>query len=531
MFCCTRVSFSNRSTCCPNDEGASDLNQSATPDRHDDLAARLRTARVQAFLRPIGNATRTSGDASQGAGDATDLDALVALAGQVYSAAVTEQTRDSYARRWREFQGWCHENNVEPLPASPDVLMMYLMHGAQMGRSVTTLRGQAAAINRVHVEAGESPPGSGPKTALFWRGLARSLPAPTHITEITALRIDALREICRVIDANAVDPVEVRDRAILALHAHAVRGPAIARLDWGDVASTPTGVVVDIKPSRPNGKARVVHVESNTETAAACPVMALELWREYTLNRFGELSGRVFWQFDVRLPLGSPLTGSGVNRLRVHRLQSLGEPSAPATVERAMSLLGGKHPIDLRDKAMLLIGFAGAMRRGEVTGMRWSDIRLRDDGLVCRLRRTKTDMEGKRQTDVGIPYGRSTLTCPVTALLAWKERVEAQFGPVDPEGWVFTTAGRRGRAEAIGHDPIIRETLTHVVRKRAQAAGLAGHWGGRSLRAGFISTAADLDIPLESIATQSRHKTLDVLAVYIRDVDPFRRNPAARVGL
>ena len=140
-------------------------------------------------------------------------------------------------------------------------------------------------------------------------------------------------------------------------------------------------------------------------------------------------------------------------------------------------------------------------------------------------------MEGLRKTTIGIPYGRSPHTCPVSAVLAWKERVEAQFGPVDPEGWVFTTAGRRGSSGSIGREEITRETLTYIVKRRARAAGLDGNWGGRSLRAGFISTAADLDIPLEAIATQSRHKTLDRLAVYIRDTDPFRRNPASRVGL
>ena len=75
------------------------------------------------------------------------------------------------------------------------------------------------------------------------------------------------------------------------------------------------------------------------------------------------------------------------------------------------------------------------------------------------------------------------------------------------------------------------EGLTRLVRRRAEAADLDGHWGGRSLRAGFISTAADLDIPLESIARQSRHATLDTLVRYIRREDPFRRNPAARIGL
>ena len=70
-----------------------------------------------------------------------------------------------------------------------------------------------------------------------------------------------------------------------------------------------------------------------------------------------------------------------------------------------------------------------------------------------------------------------------------------------------------------------------MVRRRAEDAGLEGRWGGRSLRAGFISTAADLEIPLERVAAQSRHMTLDSLARYIRRLDPFTGSAAGKVGL
>ena len=93
---------------------------------------------------------------------------------------------------------------------------------------------------------------------------------------------------------------------------------------------------------------------------------------------------------------------------------------------------------------------------------------------------------------------------------------------------VFVVVGRSGR---IGVEPVSAATITCVVQTRATQAGLTGRWGGRSLRAGFISTAADLDIPLELIAKQSRHANLDTLIRYIRVDDPFRRNTAARVGL
>jgi hypothetical protein len=87
---------------------------------------------------------------------------------------------------------------------------------------------------------------------------------------------------------------------------------------------------------------------------------------------------------------------------------------------------------------------------------------------------------------------------------------------------------RTGRIATVAVSP---EGVTMLVKRRTAAAGVAGRWGGRSLRAGFISTAADLDVPLESVAAQSRHASLDSLVLYIRREDPFRRNAADRVGL
>nr|WP_246303788.1 site-specific integrase [Nocardioides thalensis] len=184
--------------------------------------------------------------------------------------------------------------------------------------------------------------------------------------------------------------------------------------------------------------------------------------------------------------------------------------------------------IDLRDKALLLVGFAGAHRRGEIADLSWNDITPRDgEGLVIHLNRSKTDQMG-RGARVGIPYGRNPLTCPVTALAEWSNRVEQQLGRIDPEWPVFPGVTRAGR---IGTKPLSPEALTVMIRRRARAAGLQGHWGGRSLRAGFISSAADLEIPLEKIAAQSRHVTLESLAKYIRRADPFRGSAAGKVGL
>ena len=274
----------------------------------------------------------------KGGPDKTDLDRLVQLTGQLYAAALTEQTRASYARRWNEFTDWCQSNQLRSLPATPEASMMYLAEGASLGYSVTTLRGRAAAINRVHVEAGEPAPGANPSSRLFWKGLARTLPAPRAL-EITALRIVGLREICRVIDANAVDPVEVRDRAILGLFSVGVTGPEIARLRWSEVDLERAHAVVTVLAVRGTGVSRRLTAHP-ADPPAACPVAALASWRDHVMTRRGECIGPVFCHFDPRCEQGRPLTGKIVNEVRRQRRKTLGDGVSPASLQRAMEMLG-----------------------------------------------------------------------------------------------------------------------------------------------------------------------------------------------
>src|SRR5687768_2810989 len=71
--------------------------------------------------------------------------------------------------------------------------------------------------------------------------------------------------------------------------------------------------------------------------------------------------------------------------------------------------------IGLRDRALLLVGFAGAFRRSELVSLDWHDIEFQKEGLTITLRRSKTDQEGQGRK-VGIPYGRQSSHCPVRAL-------------------------------------------------------------------------------------------------------------------
>src|SRR5262245_6231937 len=73
-----------------------------------------------------------------------------------------------------------------------------------------------------------------------------------------------------------------------------------------------------------------------------------------------------------------------------------------------------------RNRALLLLGFAGAFRRSELVALNVEDLEFQRNGVVVTLRRSKTDQEGESRR-IGVPYGSIELTCPVRALQAWLE--------------------------------------------------------------------------------------------------------------
>ncbi|WP_146207338.1 tyrosine-type recombinase/integrase [Nocardioides silvaticus] len=487
-------------------------------DARADLADRMRTARVRAFLDP-----------DEVAQPADEFEALLLRTAQIHVQAVTEKTRSAYARRWRKFEAWCGENGFTALPAPAETLMLYLAAaGNANGASLNTLRGWAAAIRRIHEEAGLASPTDDPAMRMFLRGLSRQIPPREKPMQISALRINGLREVIRTLDARSRDVREVRDRAVLGVIEAGAIVNRMRMLNWSEVQIDRNAVTVTLLPVERTSKSPVVvRAVARADDHAACPVVAMAAWRD--LSATADDDGAVFTTVEGQQATQKRLGVREIGRIKRTRLDALAGEGKKASFADAMRLLAQGRTIDLRDKALLLVGWAGAHRRGEVVDLRWEDVVPRDgEGLVIHLRRTKTDQEGRHGAKVGIPYGRNPLTCPVTALAEWHGRVQQQLGDVDPKWPVFPGVTRAGR---IGTQPLSPEALTKVVRRRAQDAGLQGHWGGRSLRAGFISTCADLEIPLEKIAAQSRHVTLESLSKYIRRADPFRGSAAGKVGL
>lgn len=169
-----------------------------------------------------------------------------------------------------------------------------------------------------------------------------------------------------------------------------------------------------------------------------------------------------------------------------------------------------------RDRALLLVGFAGGLRRSELVGLDVNDIEHVRQGILLHLRRSKTDQEGRGQK-IGIPYGR-TRWCPVASLAGWLAASTITEGPV------FRPVDRHGRIHAAR---LSGEAIGLVVRERVAAAGFdPARYSGHSLRAGLATSAAQAGVPTWKIRAQTRHASDAMLARYVRNGELFIENAA-----
>lgn len=177
--------------------------------------------------------------------------------------------------------------------------------------------------------------------------------------------------------------------------------------------------------------------------------------------------------------------------------------------------------LGIRDRALLLVGFAGAFRRSELVSLDVEDVEFTREGLIVHLRRSKTDQEGQGR-DIGIPYGSNPLTCPVRALQDWLEASGITSGPL-------FRAVQHGKVQS---GRLSDKAVALVVKRYAEAAGLdASRYAGHSLRAGLATTAAMAGVSERAIMAQTGHKSVTMVRRYIRQGSLFTENAAASIGL
>ncbi|PPQ30802.1 hypothetical protein CCR94_11355 [Rhodoblastus sphagnicola] len=171
---------------------------------------------------------------------------------------------------------------------------------------------------------------------------------------------------------------------------------------------------------------------------------------------------------------------------------------------------------DARDRALLLIGFAGGFRRSELCAINCTDLERVRQGLIITLRRSKTDQDGEGRK-IGVPFGR-TKSCPVHALEYWLDRARISGGPI------FRRVDKHGRVFA---DALSPEAVCLIVRERVAAAGFDPElFSGHSLRSGLATSAAQAGVETRKIKDQTGHASDAMLRRYIRDGELFLDNAA-----
>jgi integrase len=216
-------------------------------------------------------------------------------------------------------------------------------------------------------------------------------------------------------------------------------------------------------------------------------------------------------------PVRSPLVRATMRGIRRERgvAQRQAKPLLREDLFAVLAAMGDGLK-DARDRALLLIGFAGGFRRSELCAINCINLERVRQGLIVTLPRSKTDQDGEGRK-IGIPFGR-TKWCPVHALDHWLDRAGIVEGPI------FRRVDRHGRVFAESLSP---EAVCMIVRERVAAAGYDSRpFSGHSLRAGLATSAAQAGVPTWKIRAQTGHASDAMLARYVRDGEIFIDNAA-----
>ena len=187
---------------------------------------------------------------------------------------------------------------------------------------------------------------------------------------------------------------------------------------------------------------------------------------------------------------------------------------------RAMLAALPNNLAGLRDKALLLVGFAGAFRRSELVNIDVEDLATVPEGFIVHVQCSKTDPYHLGR-NLGIPYGNSERTCPVNALETWLTTAGLATGPV------FRPIDRYGH---LRYGRLSGRAVARIVKRCASRAGLdKSKFCAHSLRAGFATSAAIAGVSERAIMKQTGHKSTKIVRRYIHDGQLFQQNAASTV--
>ena len=216
-----------------------------------------------------------------------------------------------------------------------------------------------------------------------------------------------------------------------------------------------------------------------------------------------------------RLGLDTPTAAETVKQVVRGIRRTIGtavKQKAPVTAKYLKGMLKGlpDSMVGKRDRALLLLGFAAALRRSELVALDVANIERLPEGILVRIGRSKTDQEGAGQV-IAVPRGSKLK--PVEALDAWLAAAGIASGPI------FRPVNKGGH---VLPDRLTEQSVALVVKHRAAAAKLDPKlFSGHSLRAGFVTSALEDGADVMKVMDVTRHRSVETLKKYDRRAKAF----------
>jgi len=174
----------------------------------------------------------------------------------------------------------------------------------------------------------------------------------------------------------------------------------------------------------------------------------------------------------------------------------------------------------MRNKTLLLIGFAGGFRRNELISLDLEDIEFVFEGVKIRLNKSKTDQFGEGFVK-GIPHFQNSLYCPVTSLKRWINFSKIKKGPI------FT---RFSKGSKITNVRLTDQSVALIIKEYLLKAGIDNkNYSGHSLRSGFATSAAEAGAEERSIMAITGHKSTEMVRRYIKEANLFNNNALNKI--
>ena len=174
----------------------------------------------------------------------------------------------------------------------------------------------------------------------------------------------------------------------------------------------------------------------------------------------------------------------------------------------------------LRDRSIILIGFAGGFRRNEIVSLDYEDLDFVEEGIKINLKRSKTDQFGEGSVK-GLPFFDNSQYCPVVSIRKWIEISKINSGPLFRR---FTKGSK------LSDNRLSDQTVALLIKNYLGIAGIESrNYSGHSLRSGFATSAAESGAEERSIMAMTGHKSTEMVRRYIKEANLFKNNALNKI--